>query len=387
MDLVQGLRSKNARYNSWRVIYREIVSKIDKVHDTKKKKEKKDVDHTEQPVDWYEKCMNKNIRKKLLPTLKTRLGTKLTFEVGDQGDDFFDQNIERYIRMVVMATLYNVTCDSKQSLYVSHYDHDTDIITAYPIEELLMASFYGLEINGILFLNRLSKEVLHTTYDEPVTDVECQAKMFTDMDYSKLFKIPYDPDQADDYDENYDASRDTDSDIDNDTEISKSSKSTKSSKSSKSTDDSNDDGKKKVTKKKMLQYPCCRYAIDLSGRVMEVCTEDTGKGAHHCFGCESDFVKTIKLTDVPVHQQMFDFNNFIISIKKTKDDEYDVEFNDRQNPPYKHASYTDMGRGKVVTHVTETISKASWVTSMKVKIEKQKDSHILVVKHVGIDWF
>lgn len=355
MDLVQGLRSKSARYNSWLDIYKDIVSKIDKSHVVKKTKEKKDIDIPDQMIDWYNKCMNNTVREKILPKLKSRQGTKLTFEVVNLKDDFFDQNIEQYIRMIVMATLYNVTCDSKQNMYVSHYDHDTDIITAYPIEELLMASFYGLEIKGILFINKLNQEVLGMVYDDPIADKECQSKMFEDMDYSKLFGIPYSPD----HDEP------CDSDGKSETKTSKKSKGSK----------------------KMSSYPCCRYAVDLSGKVMEVCTEDTSEGSHHCFGCRSDFVKTINLNNVPVHQQMFDFNNFIININKTADSEYSVEFNDRQNPPYKHASYTDMGREEVVTVVTKTISKASWVTNMNVKIEKQPKCVTFIVKHVGIDWF
>ncbi len=349
MDLFTSLRSNKAKFDSWKQIYENIVHKL---------KYQKDNENANNKTNWYEKCMNKEIKNIILPKLTSRKGTKLIFNVTNINDDIFDEYIERYVRMIIMATLYNVTCDSKEQIYVSNYDHDTDMVTSYPIQELLMAAFYGIEIRGILFINQLSKDVLKTGYSEIIQDSD-NIQIFNELNYQELFNLPFDGDN----------------DNDNDIECK---------------------NIKKLNKNELYQYPCCKYKMNLKGYSEMKCTTETCEGAHHCFGCGTESMGYKYVNHVSIHQQMFDFNNFIVNMekieKKDDDDEklhstYNVQFDQNQNPPYKHASYSDMGRSEVITSVKKSVSDSYWVTNMNIKIFKMKNSYKFYVTHVGIDWF
>lgn len=340
MDLLNSMRSKSARMTSWKTIYDEYIHDIDQ-----KPKGK--------GIDWYEKCMNLDVMTKILPNLKTREGTNLTFEVSKINDEYFRKNILNYLQMIVMATLYHVTSDSNIKTYVSIFDHDTDLVVKYPIDQLLMASFYGIKINGIVFISTLSELILKNGYEEPIKDPEVCKKIFSKIDdYSDVFGIPIDIDEND-----Y-------------------------------------SGKKKKNPKKLEKkigeipyYPCCRTNIQMTGEIKLKCTDLTLEDAHNCFGdCESESCGEDE-NEHNIHSQMFDFNKFMINIKKDSDESYTITFDQNQVPSYKHASYTSMGRTEVITSVKETLMTPTWVTSMKIKISQKNDRHVFKVKHLGVDWF
>ncbi|VBB17904.1 hypothetical protein YASMINEVIRUS_367 [Yasminevirus sp. GU-2018] len=418
MDLFTALHSKSARLTSWKDVYDVYVKFIDasnvqekitvepkkttkgvkskKVEKTDKidKPEAQDLERT----DWYEKCMNDTIKKMLLPTLTKRSGTNLTFEVKKLNETYFKDNIQNYLRMVVMCTLYNVTCDSQQNMYVSHYDHDTDLVTAYPIEALLMASFYGVKIRGILFIKSLNNIVLAKGYSTPIADQNAKRAMIKIVDYEDLFGFPYDDDDDDEYKEYSDDedTKKTGSRLRRSAKVESVRHADYDDESDDSTDSKKPSYKKtNVSKTKKQQktiddlhyYPCCVYRVNISGKIVEKCTDATAEGAHHCFGCGTDFVKKVSRDNVPIHSQMFDFNKFVTNIKQDGENEYVVEFDENQNAPYKHASYSDMGRANVLVNVKESVSKLSWVTSMRIKIVPKNDVYVLNVKHVGIDCF
>jgi hypothetical protein len=251
---------------------------------------------------------------------------------------------------------------------VSYYDHDTDTITVYPIDDLMMAAFYGIQMNGILYTGVLNEKVLGSAYE----DVPHQ--LTSNLNYEEIFGRIH-QDNGDDYFpdiSNIKLDDNSDDKIQN----------------NKQKDKKKIKNKENISIYDLKQYPCCYYSVDVKGNVFEVCSEDFTQGAHHCFGCEVDFVKTSNHQNVPIHQQMFDFNNFITNTVKHSDKHYTIKFDKNQNPPYQHASYSDMGRGEVVTQVEENISKQSWVTSMDIKIKKESDEYYeFIVTYIGIDWF
>lgn len=357
MDLFTALKSKKSRFTTWKEIYTEIVSHISPM-------DKKDNKYNETKIDWYEKCMNTNIKKKILPIIKNRDGTNFVYTISLLKEKFVQDHIENYIRMFAMATLYHATCDPSQNMYVSNYDHDTDVVTIYPIEELLMAAFFGIEIRGILFNERLNKEIIAKGYDKEITEEELVKKLFNPVMYSKLFGIPH---------------QDIDSEY-MDEIISDNKKSKENGKNKRINE-------KKTKKKEELEYnPCCKYSINVAAHIVETCSEDITEGSHHCFGCGIDYVEKQE-KKIILHSQMFDFNKFILSMEKIKEGKYKITFDVNQNQPYKHASYVSAGRGEVIGKIEETIAGESICNGMTIVISKKKDSYEAKVNYIGIDWF
>lgn len=410
MDIFTALRSRKGKYDSWKNIYVDIVEKMEL------RGPKPDVNSSDR-TDWYDHCMNVMVKKKILPILKKRNGINLNYTFQKISEKFVEEHIDNYIRVIVMITLYNLTCDQSQKLYVSNYDHDTDIVVAYPIEELLMAAFYGIEIRGILFIGNLNKIVTTKGYKKPVTDEDAVAKMFVNINYSNLFNMPYDGEinaykemtrtlehkagiyrHLDGYNRYYDRSAEIDKKVaaafaSEDEDEDEDADENENEDENEDADEKDKANKAKKTNKPkkvndLKYHPCCSYMIDITGHIVEKCSQHITEGAHACFGdCGTDYEKKEK-KNIQIHSQMFDFNKFIIKIEKLDDDGcYHIEFDENQNQPYKHASYTDMGRGKVITSVSEKVSKCSYVTGMDIKIIEKENCYEANVKYIGINWF
>lgn len=389
MDLITALKSKKARNTSWKSIYENIVSKMN-LNGPKIKSDHKNNDTT---INWFDHCMNVMVKKKILPTLINSKGTTFNFTFPLLEKKFVETFMENYIRMIVIATLYNITCEQSQKLYVSNYDHDTDIVTAYPIEELLMAAFYGVKMTGILFVGFLNKIITSNNHDETITDQEAINKVFKEIDYSELFGMPHNKKieareilekqvgRKHGYYEHLHSESCYDSN--------KMAKITREVDKIYKSDDSKEEDNG-IDIDKLVYYPCCVYYKNYTGHVIEECSKLVLKESHPCFGdCGADYVKRENKKNIPIHSQMFDFNKFIIKIEKIDKNKhkYQVEFDENQNQPYKHASYVDMGRGNVIGSVSESFSKATGTTSMKISIAEDAKIYKVIVNYVGIDWF
>lgn len=412
MDLQTALKSKKARFGSWKTIYDQIITDLldhdqpndVKIKKTKTKKIAKDTKDTKDTklirvkkdtnsTDWYDMCMNDDICEKILPTLLSRKGTTLVFNTVTDSN-FVKKHLDRYLRTIVMMTLYNVTCEGTEPIYVSNYDPDTDTVISYPVQPLMMAAFYGIQIKGILYINRLDENIISENYENSNNEL-----FVREIDYEKLFNIPYDSDE-----EYSDGDEDFIKEINNKTvkdkknnkkskhrniESDKSDKSDKSDESDENEDEDEDENSEKYKEeiRKLSQYPSSKYTVNLGCRITKKCTDTTTEGAHHCFGCDSKFIGYERHDNYPMHQQMFDFDKFIINIEENSDGTYTIVFDDNQHQSYKHASYSDLGYGSVISRTFISKPTCSWINSMKIKLSIVKNKYKFTVTHCGIDWF
>lgn len=385
MDTITIFKSKKYRNIFWKDVYDTIGKyyfKHPKINDS---------------TDYHELMMSEKMKKKIIPECPTINGTQSKYKLV-VSDKLFNKFKNNYLQLVMMYTLYTFANSEKSGEYISYYDHDTDLLIKFSLEELLLASFYKVPIKGILFNGFLNKDILEHSYkviDEQLINSEWSSinKKYTgtfdkkyNSFYKKIFGVPHETgDFCDLINENTVKISDNDDNSHNTDEYSN------DDNSDNTDDNSNDDNKNTIQNKKEneldLTHACCNYVYNYNGSIIEMCTDLVNEEAHECFGdCGTNFIRNEQIKNIE-HKQIFDFNKFVIDMHELDKNNMRISFNPEINPEYRHASYESSGRGEVVTNITHMYDHVNYVTSMDINYISHGDYTSVTTKYIGVNYF
>lgn len=133
-----------------------------------------------------------------------------------------------------------------------------------------------------------------------------------------------------------------------------------------------------------VSHPCYFQTFDKTIKRTYYCrnvSKETSN-THHCFG-ECGHIKENK-QEIINNNQIFDFNRFIISIKKASDNDYSITFDSGMHGGFRHASFTN-AISCVKTSEKCKYNKLTYVNTIKIKIIPNENNIQIESTYYAID--